>query len=162
MTVDLHAYKEVLRRWASGVTVVTTRAGDKVHGMTVSAFSSVSADPPLVLVCANRSSTTHDVIELGGLFAVNILAEHQATVSSTFGMEGNEDHRFDQVRWSEGETGAPLIDDALAHIECRVRSAHREGSHTIYVGSVEAVHSSEANPLLYYRGGYRSLSWEDD
>ncbi|MDH3729078.1 MAG: flavin reductase family protein, partial [Myxococcales bacterium] len=128
----------MLRNWASGVTVVTTRAGDKIHGMTVSAFSSVSAYPPLVLVCANQSSTTHGVIEQGGVFTVNILAAHQADISNVFASPENEDTRLQSVSWSVGETGAPLIDEALACLECTVTSAHQEGSHTIYVGQVEA------------------------
>ena len=157
MPVELEDFRNVLRQWASGVTVVTSRAGEKMHGMTVSAFSSVSADPPLVLVCANRSSTTHEVIETGGLFTVNILASHQADVSSIFASSKHEDTRFDHVPWSHGETGSPIIDGALASLECTVTSAHQEGSHTIYVGRVEAVHARDAQPLLYYNGGYHSL-----
>ena len=157
MPIDKDSFKDVLRKWASGVTVVTTRSGDKMHGMTVSAFSSVSADPPLVLVCASKSSTTHEVIEEGGVFTVNILAAHQASISNVFASAEHEDTRLECVRWSEGETGAPLIDEALACLECTVTSAHHEGSHTIYVGRVEAAHTSDAEPLLYYKGGYRSL-----
>ncbi len=161
MPIDQDAFKEALRGWASGVTVVTSRSGDKVHGMTVSAFSSVSADPPLVLVCANRSSTTHGIIEEGGVFAVNILAAHQQEVSNVFASSKHEDSRLQKVSWSEGTTGAPLIDEAVASLECTVASAHREGSHTIYVGRVEAVRTTEAEPLLYYNGGYRSLRCDD-
>ncbi len=161
MPIDKERFRDVLRNWASGVTVVTTRAGDKVHGMTVSAFSSVSADPPLVLVCASRSSTTHGVIDQGGLFAVNILAAHQASISDVFASPEHEDARLQSVRWSEGETGVPLIDGALASLECTVTSAHQEGSHTIYVGRVEAVHTADAKPLLYYKGGYRALHDDD-
>jgi flavin reductase len=161
MPIDQEAFKKALRGWASGVTVVTSRSGDKVHGMTVSAFSSVSADPPLVLVCANRSSTTHGIIEEAGLFTVNILASHQQDVSNVFASSKHEDSRLQRVGWTEGETGAPLIDQALASLECRVASAHREGSHTIYIGRVEAVHTSDAEPLVYYQGGYRSLHCED-
>lgn len=161
MPIDPDAFKKALRGWASGVTVVTSRAGDKVHGMTVSAFSSVSADPPLVLICANRASTTHGIIEEGGVFAVNILAEHQQEVSNVFASSKYEDSRLERVGWTEGATGAPIIDEALASLECRVRSAHHEGSHTIYIGHVESVHASDADPLLYYKGGYRSLRCED-
>ncbi|MDH3201403.1 MAG: flavin reductase family protein [Myxococcales bacterium] len=161
MPIDHERFREVLRNWASGVTVVTTRAGDKIHGMTVSAFSSVSANPPLVLVCANQASTTHGVIEQGGLFTVNILAAHQADISDVFASPANEDTRLLSVRWSVGETGAPLIDEALACLECKVTSAHQEGSHTIYVGQVEAVHTTDAEPLLYYRGRYRALHNDD-
>ena len=161
MAIDQEAFKEALRGWASGVTVVTARSGDKRHGMTVSAFSSVSSDPPLVLVCANQSSTTHGIIEEGGLFAVNILAAHQQEVSNIGASAKLEETRLQQVGWSEGETGAPLIDGALASLECKVASAHREGSHTIYVGHVQAVHTTDADPLLYYGGGYRSLHCDD-
>lgn len=161
MPIDQDAFKQALRGWASGVTVVTSRAGDRVHGMTVSAFSSVSADPPLVLVCANQGSTTHSVIEEGGIFAVNILAEHQQEVSNLFASSELEDTRLERVAWTEGETGAPLLDGALATLECRVHRAHREGSHTIYIGRVEAVHTRDATPLLYYQGGYRSLRCDD-
>lgn len=161
MPVDQDAFREALRGWASGVTVVTSRSGDRVHGMTVSAFSSVSADPPLVLVCANRSSKTHEIIEEGGLFAVNILASHQAEVSNVFASSKHEDSRLERVDWVEGATGAPLIAEALASLECTVTSSHREGSHTIYVGRVESVIVREAQPLLYYKGGYRSLHCDD-
>lgn len=157
MPIDQEAFKNALRGWASGVTVVTSRSGSRVHGMTVSAFSSVSADPPLVLICANRDSQTHAVIEEGGVFAVNILAEHQQEVSNLFASSKHEDSRLDRVRWVDGNTGAPLIDEALASLECKVASAHHEGSHTIYIGQVEAVHTRDATPLLYYQGGYRSL-----
>jgi flavin reductase len=161
MPIDPDAFKDALRGWASGVTVVTSRSGDKVHGMTVSAFSSVSADPPLVLVCANQSSTTHSIIEEGGLFAVNILAAHQQDVSNVFASVKYEDSRLERVSWTEGATGAPLIDEALASLECKVASSHQEGSHTIYVGRVEAVRTTDAKPLLYYRGDYRSLHCDD-
>lgn len=161
MPIDQEAFKKALRGWASGVTVVTSRSGDKVHGMTVSAFSSVSAEPPLVLVCANRASTTHGIIEEGGLFTVNILASHQQDVSNVFASSKHEDSRMQRVAWTEGETGAPLIDQALASLECRVASAHREGSHTIYIGRVEAVHTTDAEPLVYYQRSYRSLHCED-
>ena len=161
VSIDQDAFKRALRGGASGVSVVTSRAGDKVHGMTVSAFSSVSADPPLVLVCANQGSTTHSIIEEGGIFAVNILAEHQQEVSNLFASSKNESSRLERVAWSEGETGAPLIEEALATLECKVHRAYREGSHTIYIGEVQAVRTRDATPLLYYQGGYRSLHCED-
>ena len=161
MPIDQEVFRKALRGWASGVTVVTSRSGDRAHGMTVSAFSGVSAEPPLVLVCANQASTTHGIIEEGGVFAVNILAAHQQDVSNVFASSKHEDSRLERVRWTEGQTGAPLIDEALASLECSVASAHREGSHTIYVGRVEAVHTNDAEPLLYYKGGYRALHSDD-
>lgn len=158
MSVAADDFKQVLRRWASGVTVVTARDGDRVHGMTVSAFSSVSADPPLVLVCANRDSTTHGFIESAGVFAVNILAHDQAEVSNVFASKEQESTRFDTVTWRDGEHGVPLLEGALASLECTVTNAHQAGSHTIYIGNVERVYLRDASPLLYYAGSYRLLS----
>lgn len=161
MPIDQDAFKNALRGWASGVTIVTSRSGEKLHGMTVSAFSSVSADPPLVLICANRSSTTNSIIEEGGVFAVNILAAHQAEVSNLFASSKHEDSRLDKVGWSEGALGTPLIDEALASLECKVASSHQEGSHTIYVGRVESVRASDGEPLVYHQGAYRALHCHD-
>ena len=125
--------------------------------MTVSAFSSVSAEPPLVLVCANRQSTTHEVIEAGGVFAVNILDAAQEAISTRFSIVPGPD-RFEGVAWTAGSTGAPLIDGALAQLECRVRSAHLEGTHTIYIGEVLAgSFRPDGEPLLYFDGSYRVL-----
>ena len=95
------------------------------------------------------------------MFAVNILASHQQDVSNVFASSKHEDSRLEQVSWTEGETGAPLIDEALVSLECKVASAHQEGSHTIYVGHVQAVHTTDAEPLLYYKGSYRSLHCGD-
>lgn len=157
MSVDLDSFKQCLRRWASGVTVVTSRADGEIHGMTVSAFSSVSADPPLVLVCANRSSRTNGVIEAGGVFAVNVLARDQEELSGRFASSKTEGSRFDGVGHRIGEHGAPLLDGALVSLECRVKSAYVEGSHTIYVGEVLGAHYADKEPLVYYAGAYRNI-----
>lgn len=155
--VGPEGFKAVMRCWASGVTILTSKAGDTVHGMTVSAFSSVSAKPPLVLVCANATSTTHGVIQAGGVFAVNILASDQETLSNKFAFTEAAD-RFADVAWREGETGAPLLEGCAAQLECRVRSAHLEGTHSIYIGEVRAVSVTEKAPLLYFDGAYRTLA----
>ena len=156
--VDPDDFKAGLRRWASGVTVVTARDGELRHGMTVSAFSSVSADPPLVLICANRDSRTNSVISAGGKFTVNIQASDQADVSNTFASSKTEGTRFDSVAWRDGETGVPLIEGASANLECTVVASHEEGSHTIYVGRVEAAQVSDKDPLVYYDGGYCTVA----
>jgi len=156
--VDANAFKAVMRTWASGVTILTSVVDDQIHGMTVSAFSSVSAQPPLVLVCANQASFTHEVIASSGVFGVNVLAAGQEEISNRFAM-GDAAHRFDGVPWSAGETGAPLLDGALSSLECRVRSSHHEGTHTIYIGEVLASHVREgAAPLVYFDGTYRALA----
>ncbi|HJL03522.1 MAG TPA: flavin reductase family protein [Polyangiaceae bacterium LLY-WYZ-15_(1-7)] len=156
--VDKEAFTQAMRRWASGVTILTSCADGEIHGMTVSAFSSVSADPPLVLVCANQSSTTHGVIQAGGIFAVNILAADQDELSTRFAFTDAAE-RFEGVPWTQGSTGAPLLVGSLVQVECRVRSAHLEGSHCIYIG--EVLHTfvrADAEPLLYFDGAYRRLA----
>jgi len=155
--VDAEAFKAAMRTWASGVTILTSIAEGQIHGMTVSAFSSVSAQPPLVLVCANQASFTHEVIETSGVFAVNVLAAGQEEVSNRFAM-GDAAHRFEGVAWTAGETGAPLLDGALCNLECRVRNSYREGTHTIYIGEVmDSRVRDDVAPLIYFDGGYRAL-----
>ncbi len=159
MAVDAEAFRAALGRWSTGVSIVTARHGDTVHGMTVSAFSSVSLDPPLVLVCADRSSITQRVIEAGRVFAVNVLCREQEGLSNRFASREDEMRRFEGVEWKAGVTGAPLLPGSLASLDCRVVAAHEAGDHVIYVGSVEAIERDEtAQPLLYYAGAYRALA----
>ena len=155
--VDAEAFKAAMRTWASGVTILTSVAEGQIHGMTVSAFSSVSAQPPLVLVCANQASFTHEVIESSGVFGVNVLAAGQEEISNRFAM-GDAAHRFEGVPWTAGSTGTPLLDGALCNLECRVRNSYCEGTHTIYIGEVmDSRVREDAAPLVYFDGGYRSI-----
>ncbi len=155
--LDPERFRQALRRWASGVTIVTAKAGDEIHGMTVSAFSSVSADPPLVLVCANRSSRTHGTILRAGGFNVNILSREQEPLSGRFASSKTEGSRFEGVPWHAGILGAPVLEGSLATLECTVSSSHDEGSHTIYIGHVKACHLRDTQPLVYFQGSYREL-----
>ena len=158
-TIDPATFRSVLGRFASGVTVVTVRDVQHYdHGMTVSAFCSLSLDPPLVLICVEKSASLHDVLATGNTasqFAVNILETKQEQLARRFAEEHPD--RFDGVGFSRGTTGAPILDDALAVIECQVQSRHPAGDHTIVIGTVIASATSEGSPLLYYRGGYASL-----
>ncbi len=158
MSFSVDELKQVYSRWATGVTIVTARAGDRVHGMTVSAFTEVCLDPPLVLVCADKSSHTHPLIAEGGVFAVNILARGQGDLSTRFASKKDEHRRFEGLEWETAATGAPLIPGALAAIDCRVADRHEGGDHVIYLGRVEALRLREGEPLLHYRGGYRELA----
>ena len=158
MTVSTDALKQVLSRWATGVTIVTARAGDRIHGMTVSAFSEVSLDPPLVLVCADKASNTHSLIAEGGVFAVNILASDQAELSNRFASKEDEHRRFEGLDTESGRTGAPLLAGTLAALDCRVVAAHDAGDHVIYVGRVEELRCSDRDPLLYYSRSYHRLT----
>ncbi len=155
MPVSSEEFREGLRHWASGVTVVTARAGSRIHGMTVSAFTSVSLDPPLVLVCADKTSHTHPLISEGRVFAANILAAGQEALSNRFASKKDEHRRFEGVDWHEAVTGAPILPGVVAAIDCRVVSEHDAGDHVIYVGSVEAVETRAAEPLVYHAGNYR-------
>ncbi len=155
MAVATDALKQLLGRRAVAVAIVTTRAGERVHGMTVTAFTEVSLDPPLVLVCADKSSNTHPVIAAGGVFALNLLAEGQAELSNRFASKPDEDRRFEGVAWETAATGAPLLQGTLGALDCRVIAVHEGGDHVIYVGRVEALRlSPEREPLLYQRGIY--------
>ena len=157
-------YRRVMGRLATGVTIVTTRAGDDVHGTTMSAVCSVSLHPQLVLVCVDHESDIHALIRESGVFAVNILHEGQASLAAELSHKGTAEllaaHRLETLSHRNGESGAPLLEDSLAHIECRVENTIEAGDHTIYVGAVVAAGvSPRANrPLLHYEGQYGSLS----
>jgi flavin reductase (DIM6/NTAB) family NADH-FMN oxidoreductase RutF len=158
VSVRPEEFRDALSRWASGVTIVTSRAGERIHGMTVSAFSSVSLEPPLVLVCAEKTSETHGVIAEAGFFAVNVLSAGQSALSNRFASKKDEHRRFEGLETRTAVTGAPLLPGSVVSLDCRLVDAHDAGDHVIYVGQVEAVAgSSDAEPLLYYRGAYRRL-----
>jgi len=157
MSVASEDFKRALSAWATGVTIVTSRSGDRIHGMTVSAFNEVSLDPPLVLVCADKSSNTHALIAESGVFAVNVLSRDQEALSNRFASKKDEDRRFEGLETDTAATGAPLLRGTVAAIDCRVVAAHDSGDHVIYVGSVEAVFSTDRAPLLYCRGAYGGM-----
>lgn len=158
-TIDPVTFRSVLGRFASGVTVVTVRDIQHYdHGMTASAFCSLSLEPPLVLVCIEKSASLHEVLAAGNTasqFAVNILEAKQEDLARRFADEHPD--RFDGVGFTRGTTGAPILDDCLAVIECEVQSRHPAGDHTIVIGAVIRSATKEGSPLLYYRGGYATL-----
>jgi flavin reductase (DIM6/NTAB) family NADH-FMN oxidoreductase RutF len=155
MSLDQDAFRAVLGRFASGVTIVTVRgANGRDYGMTVSAFSSVSLEPPLVMVCIGEDSSLKPMIVEATHYGVSILSSQQEPLSRRFAAHGE---RFDGIGFARGESGVALIDGALAHIECRIIARHRTGDHTIVVGEVEAASAADERPLLYYRGGYAQL-----
>ena len=154
--VDAAQFRQLLGRFATGVTVLTARRGDgRPVGMTASSVASVSLDPPLLLVAVAHTNDMHDALLGAAHFAVNILAEDQETLARRFAeVEAN---RFDGVGFREGRHGVPLIDGVLAHIECAKQAAVPGGDHTVFFGLVTGGEVSERRPLLYYRGGYGSL-----
>ena len=138
MSADGAAFRRAAGQFASGIVVVTTRGG---HAMTVSAFTSVSLDPPLVLFCAEKIARFHDAVLAEGSWAVSILAEDDEKTARWLATRGRPlDGQLDGVAHHPGPaTGAPLLDDALAVLECRTTAVHDAGDHSIVVGQVEAV-----------------------
>ena len=157
MTIDPDAFRSVLGRFASGITVVTTLDTDgRDVGMTVSAFASVSLDPPLISVCIEHSASMYGALSSAARFGVSILASDQEALSRRFAaMESS--HRFEGIGYERGESGVVLLDEALAHIECARVAQLEAGDHTLFIGEVERAAARDARPLLYYRGGYAQL-----
>jgi flavin reductase (DIM6/NTAB) family NADH-FMN oxidoreductase RutF len=155
MPLDEARFRQVMGHFASGVTVVTTRAGGDPFGMTVASFASLSLRPQLVLVCIEKGVRTHDAIAAAGRFAVNILGDHQEEVSRVFASRSDE--KFSAVATIEGSLGVPLLEGAIASIECTVTAQLPGGDHTIFVGEVADARTSEGEPLLYFRSSYRGL-----
>ena len=157
LPVDAAGFRQALAQFASGVTVVTTRdAGGEPLGLTVSAFSSVSLQPPLVLVSVDLGSEAHAGFRDSGVFGVSILAQGQDAVSRLFARPGRA--KFLEVPMQVGPRGLWMVPDALAHIECEVRAAHPAGDHILYVGEIVSLAVRPGRPLVYQRGGYRRLA----
>lgn len=157
MTIDGMLFRRVLGHFVTGVTIITTRdAEGRPAGLTANAFASVSLDPPLVLVCVDRASDTHDIIAASGAFAVNILAATQEPVARRFA-EDDRERRFEELGWREMHTGAPVLDDVLAWVDCRLHATADGGDHTIYIGKVVDADARDGTPLIFYRGGYGAV-----
>jgi len=154
MAIDVDEFRAAMGSWPSGVTIVTSRSGEQIHGMTVSDFSGVSLAPPLALVCAAKSAVTTRLIEAGRCFGVNVLRLEQDALSNKFASTKDEFKRFEGVEIFEAKTGAPLLRDALVNLDCRVVAIHDAGDHVLYVGEIEEAHVSEGEPLVFFRGGY--------
>jgi flavin reductase (DIM6/NTAB) family NADH-FMN oxidoreductase RutF len=157
MPVDDASFRLALSQFATGVTVVLTRdAAGAPAGLTVNAFSSVSLEPPLVLICVDHRSDAHEPLAQSGIFGVSVLGEAQEDISRRFSWRGPE--KFEGFVLEHGATGALLVPGAIAHLECAVVGAHRAGDHTIYVGEVRVIRVVGGRPLVYHAGGYRRLA----
>ena len=158
MTVSVDDFKKALQLWASGVTVVTT-SSEKfgVQGMTVTAFTSVSVNPPQVLVCINDSAESGAGIEESQSFAVNILNADQQDLSNQFAGGTSQQQRFENTDWKAGITGAPILNNTLMSLDCKVVEKVLAGTHWIIIGEVQDCVCRSGEPLLYYRGAYRQL-----
>lgn len=158
-SVPADSYRAVMRHWPSGVTVITMPAADGPHGMTASAFTSVSVDPPMILIVVDRRWRSHAFIESAGAFCVNILSTTQSDVSDRFaGRHGDLPDRFAGVPTTTAVTGSPCLVEALGYLDCVVVQAHPAGDHTIFIGRVVASRVGEvAEPLLFHNTRYRRL-----
>jgi len=143
----------VLGHFATGVVLVTANDADEPVGMACNSFTSVSLEPPLVLFCAAKSSTTWPRIRTSGTWAANILDEDGEEVCRLFAQKGAD--RFARIAYAPGRTGSPILEDALAFVDCETIAEHDAGDHVIVVGRViELGYQHEGKPLLFYRGGY--------
>jgi len=156
LSVTPDEFRSVLGRFPSGVTVVTTKDRDgSDEGMTVSAFCSVSLDPPLVLICIEKTASAYIALTTAPGFVVNVLSASQEQIARRFSIIDID--RFEGVGYSRSPNGLAVLDDVLGIIECATFAMHDAGDHTIIVGEVEAARAQNGTPLLYYRGGYAQL-----
>ena len=152
---DAASFRSVLGHFATGITVITAMDGDEPVGIAANSFTSVSLDPPLVLFCPAKTSSTWPRIQRAGHFMVNVLDEHQEDVCRLFAQKGVD--RFSQIDWSRTERG-PILHDVHAYLACTIEAEHEAGDHVIVVGRVvELGLTADAGPLLFYQGHYGRL-----
>jgi len=155
--LDVKELRRVMGHFATGVTIVTTCGSDGApYGLTANAFTSLSLDPPLCLVCVDRRAETFAHFYDSKVFTVNVLRREQEALSTRFAKSGGD--KFVGVATEPGHHGAPLIAGALAHLECRITDTLEGGDHVIHVGRIEHVRTHEGDPLLFYQGKYRRLA----
>ena len=153
-------FRRVLSHFASGVTIISACAPDgRPTGLTASAFTSVSLEPPLILVCVAHSAQSYPVLMESERFAVSFLTAEQQEASRRFSTSKIDRFaKFDGVPYRISELKLPILTEALAHVECVTVNRHVEGDHTVFIGRVEACGTTDGEPLLYFRGKYASLA----
>lgn len=163
MTVSSDDLRAWMRQWASGVTLVTAQDGRGPHGMTVSSFTSLSLDPPLVMISLEQGTRTYQMVRQVGRFAVVMLRADQQDLAERFagGVE-DSDSRFEGVPHRRSPGGSPIPEARLAYLDCRVVDSHSAGTHTIFIGQVTGGEAADSGaPLLYYNRDYRRLAGGD-
>ncbi len=158
--MDPRQFRDLIGRFATGVTVITTEVDGLVHGMTANAISSVSLDPLLLLVCVGRESRCHEQLLASERFAVNLLTEDQEHLSNHFARSDDPTHDLGKIGCRVGQMGLPLLDGCLGYFECTKHAEFDGGDHTIFVGRVEhgELLLPEARPLLFFGGQYERLA----
>lgn len=157
MPIDRNELRRVMGHFATGVTVITTISKDgRAFGLTANAFTSVSLDPPLLLISVDKKAESYACFEQSGVFTVNILSDDQETLSRKFAVSGG--NKFEGVAYHTGANGVPILEGTVAYVECKLFATYDGGDHTLYLGEIEQAETREGKPLLFYRGGYRALS----
>jgi flavin reductase len=171
MSLNPTEFRQAMGCFATGVTIITVDLGDEshadgqgeVHGMTANAFSSVSLDPMLVLVCVDRRASTHAHLHAKKRFGINILSEEQRAISDYYANPERTHERAEAeagARFDRTQHGTPVLHGSLAYLECRLHSAQEAGDHTIFIAEVEDVVVHDGEPLLFFRGKYRRVGEE--
>jgi flavin reductase (DIM6/NTAB) family NADH-FMN oxidoreductase RutF len=158
MPISSDQFKYVMRQWASGVSVVTMQTEERRHGLTISGFLSISPEPPLVLISVGQELTSDVLLQASGAYAVNFLRDDQLELSDRFAGRLGEIDRFEGLTMHMAATGAPILEDCLAWLDCRVVATHIVGDHTLFIGEVVAAGvNGSAKPLIYWNADYRKL-----
>jgi flavin reductase len=155
MAFDSLAQRRIMGHFATGVTVVTAYQNSEIHGMTANAVASLSLHPPLILVAVDKSAAMHASLTASRCFALNILTEGQEHISRRFAIRGPKE--VNDLTWIKAASGAPILADALAYVDCRLADVLPGGDHDIFIGEILAGDSRDGSPLLYFGGKYRRL-----
>jgi len=156
-------FREALGFFATGVTIVTVDLDGEVHGMTANAFASVSLNPLLLLVCVDHSARTHAHLHAKKRFGINILSEDQRLISEYYARPAYSHERAEEeagARFDRTVQGTPILQGALAYLECKLQSTQEAGDHTVFIAEVEDVVVRQGDPLLFFRGKYREIGQE--
>ncbi|HEY7309876.1 MAG TPA: flavin reductase family protein [Gemmataceae bacterium] len=156
MAFDSLAQRRIMGHFATGVTVVTAYQDGEICGMTANAVTSLSLNPPLILVAVDKTAAMHDTLTASGCFALNMLTREQEHLSRRFAMRGPKEVK--DLTWSKAVSGAPILSDSLAWVDCRLAEILPGGDHSIFLGEILAGEARDGSPLLYFGGKYRRLA----
>jgi len=157
MPIDKNELRRIMGHFATGVTVITTISKEgTAYGLTANALMSVSLEPPLLLISVDKKAESYPYFEQSRVFTINVLRDDQEGLSRRFAVSGG--NKFEGVAYHRGANDVPILEETLAHIECRLYAAYDGGDHTLYLGEILEAETREGGPLLFYRGGYRAFS----
>jgi flavin reductase (DIM6/NTAB) family NADH-FMN oxidoreductase RutF len=156
MPIEKNQLRQVMGHFATDVTIITTvNKEGQLHGLTANAFTSVSLEPPLLLISVDKKAESWPAFEESKVFTVNILGDDQEALSRKFAVSGG--NKFEGVAYRRGANGAAILEGALAFIECTLYAAYEGGDHSLYLGEIQEAAVREGKPLVFFRGGYRNL-----